>query len=298
MKKIKLFLSALLMMAMISALTTSVCALEQGAYGVYAGSNYWNPDTGEIDDGGTANAALGDGMSRSVTGTSALVEREGDSYYVTIRLLLQSSTYDAQFWTRTDYNTYASVSYDMMAENAVTDSVDYRFAVTDPFQPIKASMYVVPMGRDTVWYIQLDESTVSSDTGDFIVTVQPIATQDVPASQESQESQEIEETEIASDEEERVDAQMEETTEEAEIPQEDALHTEEMLDEEQEMEPQEDSTEILPTDSEEVTEETNSDENETQGTDMNLGVAMGAVAAMALVAAGAAMALGRKRAKR
>ncbi len=106
MKKLTIFASAVLLMVTIATMTTTASALEQGAYSVYAGSNYWNPDTGEVDDGGTANAALGDGMSRSVTGTSALVEREGDSYYVTIRLLLQSSTYDAQFWTRTDYNSY------------------------------------------------------------------------------------------------------------------------------------------------------------------------------------------------
>lgn len=139
----------------------------QNSVAVYANSSYWNPDTGEIDDGGTANAALGDGMSRSVTGTTALVEWEGDVCYVTLRLLLQSSTYDAQFWTRTDYNSYEALSYEIVAENTQTDSVDYRFAVADPYQPIRASMYVIPMGRDTVWYIQLDETTASGDTEEF-----------------------------------------------------------------------------------------------------------------------------------
>lgn len=149
------------------ALSVNTFAVEQGAYGVYCGINYYNPDTGEIDDGGTANAALGDGMSRSVTGTTALVEYDGENYYVTLRLLLQSSTYDAQFWTRTGYDSYETVGYEIVAENGLTDSVDYRFAVADPYQPIRASMYVIPMGRETVWYIQLDESSATEDTGEF-----------------------------------------------------------------------------------------------------------------------------------
>ncbi len=149
----------------------NVEALEHGAYGVSVNSSYYNPETGEIDDGGTANAALGDGMSRSCTGTSALIEKDGDKYYVTIRLLLQSSTNDAKFYQKTGYNSYSAVNYEIIAENAVADSVDYRFQVNDPFTHIKVSMYVVPMGRDVIWYINLAENTVSTNTGDFIVNV-------------------------------------------------------------------------------------------------------------------------------
>lgn len=149
-------------------------ALDHGAYGVSVETNYWNPDTNEIDDGGTANAALGDGMSRSCTGTTALVEKDGDKYYVTIRLLLQSSTNDAKFWQRTGFNTYSAIKYEIIAENAVADSVDYRFEVANPFTPIKVSMYVVPMGRDVIWFLELNESTISSNTGDFIVSVKEV----------------------------------------------------------------------------------------------------------------------------
>lgn len=160
-----------LIFMMLFSVAPKVNALEHGAYGVYAGTNYWNPDTGEIDDGGTANAALGDGMSRSVTSTKALVEKDGDKYYVTLRLLLQSNCNSISLFQRTGNNTYSKVSYQIMAENAVEDSVDYRFQVNDPFAPIKASMYVVPMGRETTWFIQLDKSSTSSDTGNFIVSV-------------------------------------------------------------------------------------------------------------------------------
>ncbi len=227
MRKFQLLLSALVLMAMIPTLTTATAALDQGAYSVYAGSNYWNPDTGEIDDGGTANAALGDGMSRSVTGTTALVEREGDNYYVTIRLLLQSSTYDAQFWTRTGYNSYEAVSYDMMAENAVTDSIDYRFAVADPFQPIRASMYVVPMGRDTTWYIQLDETTATSDTGDFIVSVQAVPLPEEETAEEESLDELEEETLPLTEEETEVEDTAEEIEAETELDLD--IHLEELV---------------------------------------------------------------------
>ncbi len=290
MKKLTIFASAVLLMVTIATMTTTASALEQGAYSVYAGSNYWNPDTGEVDDGGTANAALGDGMSRSVTGTSALVEREGDSYFVTVRLLLQSSTYDAQFQIRTDYNTYEGVEYDIMAENAVTDSVDYRFQVDDPFQPIKASMYVVPMGRTTVWYIQLDESSTSSDTGDFIVTVQPL---------DVQETEEVEETqpEILVETTEEIEVQVEETPEEeiisqaVDTPQEDENHQEDVpqVEQEQEVEAQPEEAEMPAPESE------TADEGQPE---QNFGVSIGAVVLAVLAVVVVAGILGRKRANR
>lgn len=144
--------------------------LPHGAYGVAANTSYSNPDTKVIDDNGSDNA-LGDAMSRSCTATSALIEKDGDKYYVTIRLLLQSSTNDANFYERIDYNTYSSVNYEIIAENAVADSIDYRFEMKNPFAPLKVSMYVVPMGRDVVWFVQLDESSITSNTGDFIVNI-------------------------------------------------------------------------------------------------------------------------------
>lgn len=177
--KFKNIIATLLVLVATFSLADTVSAIDQGAYYVYANTNYWNPDTGEIDDGGTANAALGEGMCRSATDTRALVEKDGDKYYVTIRLLLQSNTNTTSFWKHNGYNTYEQVNYEIIAENAVEDSIDYRFEVYDPFAPIKASMYVVPMGRATVWYIELDESSISTNTGDFVVSVSATTTETV-----------------------------------------------------------------------------------------------------------------------
>ena len=72
-------------------LPLTASALSAGVYTASVVTTYYNPDTGEVDDGGTANAALGEGMCRSATGTTALVESDGTNTWVTIRLLLQSN---------------------------------------------------------------------------------------------------------------------------------------------------------------------------------------------------------------
>jgi hypothetical protein len=144
--------------------------MEDGAYKVSVNTSYYNPDTKEIDDGGTANAALGEGMCRSATYVEGLVEKSGDEYFVTIRLLLQSDTKKVNFYSRTGFDEYEQLTYDITAENGEEDSIDYRFKVEDPFKSIKATMYVTPMGRETLWYILLDENTLNTDTGDFIVS--------------------------------------------------------------------------------------------------------------------------------
>ncbi|MFI3249501.1 MAG: heme-binding Shp domain-containing protein [Eubacteriales bacterium] len=178
--KLKKLGAVILSTYLMITLSVPAFAMEQGAYSLYCGTNYWNPDTNEIEDGGTANAALGEGMCRSATSTKALVEKEGEQYYVTIRLLLQSNTKDVAFYQRTGYNSYRAVNYDIMAEDASTDSIDYRFAVSDPFAPIRATMYVTPMGRSTVWFIELDRSSLSSDTGDFVVSVSETVPESAP----------------------------------------------------------------------------------------------------------------------
>lgn len=164
----------LICVALITSLLTvgASAALEAGVYTGTVVTTYYNPDTGEVDDGGTANAALGEGMCRSATATTALVEKDRDgNIWVTIRLLLQSNCSNVAFYTRTGYNSYSKVSYTVMAEDAGNDSIDYRFKVTDAGVKIKGTMYVAPMGRDVLWYLYVDTSTLRSGSGDFEVSI-------------------------------------------------------------------------------------------------------------------------------
>ena len=171
--KMKKFCASLLCLTMlVSSLSISAFALDAGVYTGSVVTSYYNPDTGNVDDGGTANAALGDGMCRSATAKTGLVEKDADgNIWVTIRLLLQSNCKNVAFYTRTGYDTYSQVSYDIMAEDSANDSIDYRFKVSDAGVKIKGTMYVTPMGRDVLWYLYVDTSTLASGSGDFEVSI-------------------------------------------------------------------------------------------------------------------------------
>ena len=136
-------------------------------------TSYYNPDTGNVDDGGTANAALGEGMCRSATDRTCLVEVDGDDIWITVRLLLQSNCSDVALYTRDSYDSYSQVSYDIMSEDAGNDSIDYRIKVSEVGQKLKCTMYVSPMGRDVLWYLRDDswyEAEMHVDGGRMIAS--------------------------------------------------------------------------------------------------------------------------------
>ena len=115
---------------------------------------YTNPDTGKIDDaGGSANAALGEGMCRSATGKQCLVEVKDGETWITVRLNEQNSCSSVKLSTRTGSNQYAGVKYKITKEHSGGNTVDYRIKVKSPDQKIKCEMHVDPMGRDVVWYM-------------------------------------------------------------------------------------------------------------------------------------------------
>ena len=173
-RKISGFFAAVLLLA--GAFGVSAAALDTGVYTGTVTTTYTNPDTGEVDDGGTANAALGEGMCRSATAETGLVEVDADgNIWLTIRLLLQSNCKDVALYTRTDYNTYTKADCSVTAEDAANDSVDYRFQVTDAGVKLKGTMYVNPMGRDVLWYLYIDTTTLAEGSGDFVVTIDPNA---------------------------------------------------------------------------------------------------------------------------
>ncbi|MCD8100513.1 MAG: hypothetical protein LUE06_08025 [Oscillospiraceae bacterium] len=169
----KTFVSALLCAALLAGTAAvNAMALQTGAYTGSVTTSYYNPDTGNVDDGGTSNAALGEGMCRSATAKTGLVEIDGDgNVWVTIRLQLQSSCSNVAFYTRTGYDSYSKVSYTITAEDSGNDSIDYRFAIPSAGTYIKATMYVTPMGRDVLWYLWVDTSTLTSGSGDFVVSI-------------------------------------------------------------------------------------------------------------------------------
>jgi hypothetical protein len=152
-----------------------VSAADDGAYLAATNTHYLNPDTGVTDDGGTQNAALGEGMCRSVVYEKALVELDGDKIYLTVRLQLMSNMRDFRLYIQdAPGGGYSKAAARVMAEDASADTADYRFAVPSVTSYVSWEMYVIPMGRDVKFYMNVsDELTAGS--GDFIVTVKPKA---------------------------------------------------------------------------------------------------------------------------
>lgn len=183
-KRILYWLSPLVLMLMFCALPAKAAGLEPGVYTGTMVTTYYNPDTGNVDDGGTANAALGEGMCRSATDEACLVEVDQQgNIWITVRLLLQSNCKDVALYTRTGYDSYSKVSYDIMSEDAGNDSIDYRIKVSDAGVKLKGTMYVTPMGRDVLWYLYVDTSTLKEGSGDFVVSIDTSAPQE-PATPE------------------------------------------------------------------------------------------------------------------
>lgn len=168
MKKLSALIVALLLAV---SMISPAFAASAGTYTGYNETNYYNPDTGNIDDGGTANAELGVGMCRSATSEDCFLEVDSNgNAWLTVRLLLQSNCRDIKLYTRNGYDSYSQVNYEVMQENSSGDYVDYRFRVnsTDNIQ-LKATMYVIPMGRDVLWYMTCKNFTPGS--GNFVVSI-------------------------------------------------------------------------------------------------------------------------------
>lgn len=180
-KKLGALAVCLGLMAGLLSIPASAAKVEDGVYTASMVTSYYNPDTGNVDDRGTANAALGEGMCRSATDKTCLVEVDGEDIWITVRLLLQSNCSNVALYAREDYDSYTQVSYDIMAEDAANDSIDYRIKVSEVGQKLKCTMYVTPMGRDVLWYLSVDPSTLTADSGDFVVSIDPSGEPEKPA---------------------------------------------------------------------------------------------------------------------
>lgn len=148
-------------------------ALDFGVYTASTTTNYLNPDTGVTEDGGSQNVELGEGMCRSAVGDTALIEVDVDgNVYVTMRMLLYSNLSKIKFYTQSKKGgSYSAVSASITAENAGSDSADFRFKVPSAGCNIKTSMYVAPMGRDVTFFWNVNSGNAKSGSGDFVVNI-------------------------------------------------------------------------------------------------------------------------------
>ena len=163
----KALCSMVVMLALVAGITAiPAYAASNGIYTATATPHYRNPLTGKIEDsGGEDSEVLGQSMTESATDTRALVEVDSNgNTYVTVRLKLMDNIQNPTF--KVDGS---SVSASLMQEDYSANTADYRMKVASENSVIRCSMYVVPMGRDVIFFITV--SNLKSGSGDFVTSI-------------------------------------------------------------------------------------------------------------------------------
>lgn len=159
--------SMVVMLALVAGITSiPVLAASNGIYTATATSHYKHPTTGKIEDsGGEGSYVLGQSMTDSALNKAALVEVDPQgNTFVTVRLNLMDNIQNPQFQV-----DGSSVSATLMQEDYTNNTADFRMQVPSENAIIRCNMYVIPMGRDVIFYITV--GNLQSGSGDFVTSV-------------------------------------------------------------------------------------------------------------------------------
>ena len=159
--------SMVVMFALMAGITSvPVLAASPGIYTATATSHYRHPTTGVIEDsGGESSYVLGQSMTDSALNKAALVEVDSSgATWVTIRLNLMDNIQSPQFQV-----DGSSVSATLMQEDYSNNTADYRMRVNSENSIIRCNMYVIPMGREVIFYITV--GGLSAGSGDFVTSI-------------------------------------------------------------------------------------------------------------------------------
>ena len=110
-------------------------------------------------------------MTDSALNKAALVEVDPQgNTYVTVRLNLMDNIQNPQFQVDGSRNgNFSSVSATVMQEDFTNNTTDFRMQVPSENAIIRCNMYVIPMGRDVIFYITVGD--LKSGSGDFVTSV-------------------------------------------------------------------------------------------------------------------------------
>ena len=165
--------SMVVMLALMAGITSvPVLAASPGIYTATATSHYRHPTTGVIEDsGGEGSYVLGQSMTDSALNKAALVEVDSSgATWITIRLNLMDNIQNPQFQVDGSRNgNFSAVSATVMQEDFTNNTTDFRMQVPSENAIIRCNMYVIPMGRDVIFYITV--GNLQSGSGDFVTSV-------------------------------------------------------------------------------------------------------------------------------
>lgn len=182
-KALRMLCSVVVMLVLAASITAiPAYAASNGIYLATATPHYRHPTTGVIEDaGGDGSAVLGQSMTESALYRQALVEVDPHgTTYVTVRLKLMDNIQTPQFQV-----DGSAVSASLMQEDYTENTADYRMRVGSENSVIRCNMYVVPMGREVIFYITV--SALQSGSGDFITSV-TVEKPSTPASEPADET--------------------------------------------------------------------------------------------------------------
>lgn len=165
--------SMVVMLALMAGITSvPVLAASPGIYTATATSHYRHPTTGVIEDsGGESSYVLGQSMTDSALNKAALVEVDSSgATWVTIRLNLMDNIQSPQFQVDGSRNgNFSAVSATVMQEDFTNNTTDFRMRVNSENSIIRCNMYVIPMGREVIFYITV--GNLQSGSGDFVTSI-------------------------------------------------------------------------------------------------------------------------------
>lgn len=175
-----------IMTGALAAFQGTAKAAVHGIYTVTATPYYAHPTTGEIEDSGQ-NPGIGQGMTESVLEKQALLEVDEDgNHFVTARFFLMDNIENMSLSVQKDAKSeFVDVAYTIMKEDMEEATSDLRFAVPDANAIIRATFYVVPMGRDVIFYMTFSDPV--SGSGDFVTSIK--IDESLAAEQQAQSTQ-------------------------------------------------------------------------------------------------------------
>lgn len=133
-------------------------------------SCYSHPVTGVIEDaGGESSYATGQGMVESAVGTTGMLEiTDGGDYYLTVRMSMMDYTTGHSFLVQkagdSDWMS-TTVTQVSSATDSNGTTTDFRILVPSESCVVRCSMNVTPMGRDVIFYFYPGSYTEGNTSG-------------------------------------------------------------------------------------------------------------------------------------
>lgn len=170
-KILQIFAAALVIMTGALAVVPGTAkAATYGIYTVTATPYYQHPVTGVMEDSGK-NPGIGQGMTESVLAKQALLEVDQDgNHFVTVRFSLMDNINDVKLSVQKNAQSgFVAADHTVMKEVMEEGTADLRFAVPGENAIARAEFYVIPMGRDVVFYMTFSNPIPGS--GDFVTSI-------------------------------------------------------------------------------------------------------------------------------